>query len=141
MRCKNTLQKGSVRYVVFRDGETWYGAGLEFNIVETGDTPQEAMLLLFEAIQGYVESAQKIKARPYILNQKPDFEYERMWQSFEECKKTRTSNVFTAGSLNIGIFVLVASYYPIKSGFVIGSGKTVGRFFTEPGFVLNHTRG
>ena len=109
MRCKNTLQKGSVRYVVFRDGETWYGAGLEFNIVETGDTPQEAMLLLFEAIQGYVESAQKIKARPYILNQKPDFEYERMWQSFEECKKTRTSNVFTAGSLNIADNVLVSA--------------------------------
>ena len=107
MKCKNTLQKGSVRYIVFRDGNTWYGAALEFNIVEAGDTPQEAILLLFEAIQGYVESVRKIKARPYILNQKPDREYEEMWQSFDECKRIRTDKVFTAGNLNITGSVLV----------------------------------
>ena len=44
---KNTLQKGSVRYIVFKENNIWYAAGLEFNIVESGDTPQEAILLLF----------------------------------------------------------------------------------------------
>lgn len=101
MKCKNTLQKGSVKYVIFREGSTWYGVALEFNIVEEGDTPQEAMLLLFEAIRGYVESARKIKARPHILNQRPDSEYEEMWDSFEECKKP-VEKVFTAGNINIG---------------------------------------
>jgi len=107
MKCKNTLQKGTVRYIVFREGSMWYGAGLEFNIVEAGDTPQEAMLLLFEAIRGYVESARKIKARPFILNQKPDLEYEEMWHSFEECKKMPTGRVFAAGNVNIEKSVLV----------------------------------
>lgn len=107
MKCKNTLQKGSVRYIVFREGKTWYGAGLEFNIVESGDTPQEAMLLLFEAIRGYVESARKIKARPYILNQNPDAEYERMWESSMEHKRISANNVFTAGSFNIANKALV----------------------------------
>ena len=65
---KNTLQKGLVRYVVFKENDIWYAAGLEFNIVESGDTPQEAILLLFEAIFGYVESAKKIKSKPNILN-------------------------------------------------------------------------
>lgn len=101
MKCKNTLKKGSVRYIVFQEGKTWYAAGLEFNIVESGHTPQEAMLLLFEALQGYVESAKKIKARPHILNQKPDAEYERMWESSIEHKKADKNNIFTAGSFNI----------------------------------------
>ena len=102
MKCKNTLQKGSVRYIVFREGETWYGVGLEFNIVESGDTPREALILLFEALQGYVESAKKIKARPHTLNQKPDLEYEKMWQlSRENARKSSGNNIYTTGSFNI----------------------------------------
>ena len=86
MKYKNTIKKGSARFIIFREGDTWYGTCLEFNIVESGDTPQEAMLLLFEAFQGYLESAKKIKARPNILNQKPDPEYEEMWLRLEDAK-------------------------------------------------------
>ena len=35
--------------------------------------------LLMEALRGYVKSAQLIKARPNILNQKSDTEYENLW--------------------------------------------------------------
>jgi len=112
MRCKNTLQKGNIRYIVFRDKDEkdiWYGVGLEFNIVETGDTAREAMLLLFEALAGYVESAKKIKARPHILNQTPDREYEEMWERLKRNKKIPAGEVFTFGNLNIrkGISVTV----------------------------------
>ena len=31
---KNTLERGSVRYIIFNEDNTWYGVGLEFNIVE-----------------------------------------------------------------------------------------------------------
>lgn len=79
---KNTLQRGSVRYIVFKDVDTWFAVGLEFNIVEEGSTPQEAQALLAEAIRGYIESARKAKIRvDAILNQKPDIEYEKMWRS------------------------------------------------------------
>lgn len=101
MKYKNTLQKGNVRCIIFREGDSWYGVGLEFNIVEEGDTPREAMLLLFEAINGYLESARKIKARPYILNQELDREYEKMWDSLEEHKKIPAKEVFFFGNLNI----------------------------------------
>jgi len=99
-RFKNTLQRGSVRFIVFEEGGIWYAAGLEFNIVETGSTPQEALLLLFEALAGYVESAKKIKARPHVLNQKPDPEYEKMWLD-RQMKKPSTKNVFSSGELSI----------------------------------------
>ena len=98
---KNTLQRGSVRCIVFRDGDEWYAAGLEFNIVESGSTPREAMLLLFEAMQGYLESAKKIKARPNILNQKAGAEYEDLWKNLEQKKIEQRKNIFFFGRLNL----------------------------------------
>lgn len=86
MKCKNTLQKGSIRYIVFREAKTWYAVGLEFNIVEAGDDPREVLLSLLEAIQGYAKSAKKVKARPHILNQVADPEYEKLWKQLQERK-------------------------------------------------------
>ena len=99
-KAKNTLQKGSVRYIVFNEDAAWYAAGLEFNIVESGDTPQEALLLLFEALKGYLVSARKIKARPIILNQETDPEYEKMWKQRESGKET-VHPIYTSGEVNI----------------------------------------
>lgn len=82
----------------------WYGAGLEFNIVESGDTPQEAFFLLLEATRGYLKSAKKSKARVApILNQKADPEYEQMWQELQAKKEKQDqqpSNVFSFGRLD-----------------------------------------
>ena len=108
MKSKNTIQKGSVRVLVFRDGSDWYAAALELNIVEFGSTSQEALLLLFEAVGGYVESAKKIKARPHILNQTVDSEYEIKWREALELKNKQES-VFFAGRMNIGRKLSMAS--------------------------------
>lgn len=99
---KNTIQKGSVRYIVFKEDSVWYAAGLEFNIVESGSTPEEALLLLWEALTGYLESAKKVRARPNILNQKPDPEYEEMWGGRGAAKPTGANkNIFSFGEWNI----------------------------------------
>lgn len=102
----NTLQKGSVRYIIFREENTWYGVALEFNIVEQGNNPQEVLFLLFEAMAGYVESAKKAKGRPHILNQKPDPEYERLWNILENKKdSTNVSDDYDENNLtNLSIF-------------------------------------
>jgi len=39
MEYRNTLQKGSVRYLVFKDGDTFFAVALEFNIVVEGTHP------------------------------------------------------------------------------------------------------
>ena len=110
VKSQNTLGRGSVRYIVFRSGSSWYAVGLEFNIVESGDTPREAMLLLFEALQGYLTSARKLKLRPTVLNQKSDPEYEKLWASLQNPKKDEKSSneVFTFGSLNLSSRIPVA---------------------------------
>ncbi len=103
MKYKNTLQKGSFRFIIFKEEDAWYGVCLEFNIIEEGSTPQEAYLLLNEAAQGYVESARKIKARPHILNQIPNREYESLWSKLQEAKshKEKIPSVFSFGEINL----------------------------------------
>ncbi len=83
----NTTQEGTVRSIIFKDGDTWYGVALEFNIVESGDDPDVVQFNLSEAIQGYVESQKKIKgSRVAPLNQKPQKEYEDMWKNIHSSK-------------------------------------------------------
>ena len=87
--------------LVFREDNAWYAVALEFNIVESGTTPQEAMLLAFEAVQGYVESAKKVRARPNILNQVVDYEYNKRWNEAVSSRQ-QDKSVFFAGRVNIG---------------------------------------
>lgn len=84
----NSVQKGSVRYIVFKEHDIWYAVALEFNIVEEADNPQAALFYLQEAIRGYAESAGKIKGRVnHFLNQKADKEYEDLWAKLNSCGK------------------------------------------------------
>lgn len=113
MKYKNTLNKGSVRYIIFREKSTWYGVALEFNIVEEGDNPLEVMASLFEAIQGYVETARKIKLRPHPLNQKPDPEYEELWNRLEKKKPeriTKPEEIYTFGYSPFGAISSARTY-------------------------------
>ncbi|MEK7194307.1 MAG: hypothetical protein AAB660_01285 [Patescibacteria group bacterium] len=90
-RFKNTAQKGSVRYIVFKEEDTWYAVGLEFNIVESAEDPRIALFRLFDAMKGYVESFRSIGgARPYALNQKTDKEYEDLWSKLQAGKPIKS---------------------------------------------------
>lgn len=84
---KNTLKRGVVRNIVFKEDDTWYAVGMEFNIVTEGDTPEIAFFNLQEAISGYLESLINSKVgglrTESILNQTPDPEYEALWQKLE----------------------------------------------------------
>ena len=85
---KNTLKRGLVRNIIFKEDDTWYGVGLEFNIVTEGDTPEMAAFNLQEAILGYVESIKKSKVGGLrtapMLNQTSDPEYEALWNKLED---------------------------------------------------------
>ena len=48
---KNTLQRGSVRYIVFKDDGVWYAVALEFNIIESGDDPREVLVSLLKPLR------------------------------------------------------------------------------------------
>lgn len=109
MKYKNTLKSGKVRYIIFREDDTWYGVALEFNIVEEGDNPRQVMESLFDAIKGYVETAQKLKMRPMPLNQKPDEEYQKLWDKLEKTKEkpAMPENIYNFGYNSINPCVAV----------------------------------
>jgi len=88
----NTLRKGSVRYIVFKEGKTWYAVGLDFNLVEASDDPRNALVDLLDAIQGFVAAAKKIKGGRVstLLNQKAEPEYEKMWQTLKTGRSVRS---------------------------------------------------
>jgi hypothetical protein len=93
----NTAQKGSVRYIVFKDDSVWYAVGLEFNIVESGKTARAAYNNLLDAIDGYVESIAKIKgSRLAPLNQKPSSEYEKLWTIVNSKKKIKSPYIINS---------------------------------------------
>lgn len=90
----NTRTSGSVRSVIFEENDTWFGVALEFNIVETGTSPQEVSVLLDEAIQGYIEAAQKSKHSIRVLNQEIDPEYEALWEAGNSDREEERSKVY-----------------------------------------------
>lgn len=87
----NTSTKGAFRYIVFKDGDTWYAVALEFNIVESSDDPKLAFFNLLQAVNGYIESAKKIKgSRFQSLNQQSDQEYEKLWSNINSPKPIKS---------------------------------------------------
>ena len=80
----NTPTKGMYRWMIFKDGDSWVGVALEFNIVVTGEDPRVVEFELQEAVIGYIESAKKLKGFRTgqvnsILNQETEDEYEEKW--------------------------------------------------------------
>ncbi|MDP2950842.1 MAG: hypothetical protein Q8N55_00500 [bacterium] len=104
MKCKNTLKKGSVRCIVFKEADTWYGVALEFNLIEEGQDPLAVLASLDQAMQGYIETARKYKMRPFALNQKPDKEYEDLWNALEANKKIPANKQVYSFGQNTGVF-------------------------------------
>ncbi len=87
----NTPKKGRVRYIVFKEDDTWYAAGLEFNMVESADDPRIALNNLLDAMAGYIESCKKVRgARVSPLNQKTDPEYEKLWSIASSPKRVKS---------------------------------------------------
>ncbi len=103
---KNTLKNGSVRIIIFKDKKDWVGAVLELNIVETGDDPQTLMLSLEAAIQGYVAVVAKERLNESLLNQKPNPEYEKMWNDFTLRRRAKSiPSIYSTNTLSLRALV------------------------------------
>ncbi len=103
---KNTLTSGQIRSIVFKEGSTWYAVALELNIIESGNDPREVMLLLDEAIRGYLKSIRKAKLSDAVLNQKTDSDYEQLWSQIQTKKQPINSplKVYSSASLMLPSF-------------------------------------
>jgi predicted RNase H-like HicB family nuclease len=101
----NTPHSGNVRSIIFQENGEWFGVALEFNIVETGTSPQEVSVLLDEAIQGYIEAAQKSKHSIRVLNQDVDPEYESLWEAGNSDREEDRNKVYKLSAQQIPALV------------------------------------
>ena len=112
----NTSKNGKYRWMIFKDGDSWVGVALEFNIVVTGADPRVVEFELQEAVIGYIESAKKLKGFRAnqvnsILNQKPEDEYEKKWIQATQTRTTPRkgsvpspfSDIYKAGVSSLAI--------------------------------------
>jgi len=111
----NTVNEGTYRWMVYKEGDTWIGVALEFNLVVTGEDPRLVELELQEAAIGHLESAKKLTRgfRPNqvngLLNQKADDEYETKWSQATQTSTSPEgglvvsplSDVYKAGIANL----------------------------------------
>ncbi|MDP2789530.1 MAG: hypothetical protein Q8O51_00145 [bacterium] len=107
---RNTLDKGSVRYVIFNEDGTWYGVALEFNIVVEGDDQASIYLNLVDAVRGYLAAARSRKIRPTVLNQTVSPEYLQLWSDLESGKKMPTLRKYSEKEDQEETPVQVATY-------------------------------
>lgn len=75
-----------MRCIVFREGKTWYGSALEFNIVVHADTRSDAFVELDQAIKEYVDTVRQSKIRESVLNQDASSEYSQLWKDLNSGK-------------------------------------------------------
>ena len=68
-----------IRYLIFREGDTWFGVALELNLVIEAKSQSKAFEELHEAIFGYIEAIKKAKFSVSLLGQRPSKIYERKW--------------------------------------------------------------
>jgi len=83
---KNTTEKGHVRCIIFREGDTWYGIGLEFNIVVSADSKMNAFVELDSAMKDYVDTTRIHRIRNSVLNQDAASEYSQLWKDLNSGK-------------------------------------------------------
>lgn len=101
MSFHNIRHSGTVRSIIFQQNGEWFGAALEFNIVETGCSPQEVDMLLDEAIAGYIEAAQKNRLSSAVLNQTVEPEYEALWNSANSETEEERKKVYKASQYSV----------------------------------------
>ena len=96
-----TANPATIRYIVFREKDTWYGVALELNIVVDGDTADQVVASLFDAITGYhdVQDAPQFEGKTFH-DPAVDPQYETLWKQAQQAKKPTKSpyQIYTSGT-------------------------------------------
>src|SRR3989344_1717299 len=90
-RPKNTKKEGTIEFLVYKEGKTFVGVCLTFDIVEEGNNGDKLMESIQEAAQGHLEVVREKKMSDDLLNRYAPVEY---WEKyFETIKKTQTASM------------------------------------------------
>lgn len=77
----NTKEQGSLRFLVYKDGDEFCGVCLEFNLIEYGDNPDELLESLKEGAESLIKGVAEHNLSEEALNDPADIKY---WLMFEQ---------------------------------------------------------
>src|SRR3989344_408395 len=71
----NTKEKGIIEYLVYREGNSYIGVCLTFDILEEGDDPNKLMLSIQEAAELHLKVVREKKMSDELLNRHCEEKY------------------------------------------------------------------
>ncbi|HEY9583675.1 MAG TPA: hypothetical protein VJI66_01775 [Candidatus Paceibacterota bacterium] len=87
-RPKNTKEKGVIEFMVYKEGKTFVGVCLTFDIVEEGNDPHKLMESIKEAAQLHLEVVRELGWSDKLLNRYAPEEYwKKYFQAISSTKK------------------------------------------------------
>ena len=84
-RPRNTKEKGVVEFVIYKEGNSFVGVCLTFDILEEGDNPMELIKSLKEAAELHLETVRKNNMSDELLNRYAPEEY---WAKYFDATRT-----------------------------------------------------
>ncbi len=96
-RPKNTKKEGVIELLVYKEGKTYVGVCLTFDIVEEGINPSELMRSIREAAELHLEVVIKNNLSDNLLNRYAPDEYWKKY--FETAKKLENPSLVSTNSL------------------------------------------
>jgi len=87
----NTKNKGTIEFLVYKEGKTFVGVCLTFDIVEEGSDSERLMESIQEAAQGHLEVVRKNNMSDDLLNRHAPKEYWNIYYKAIEDIKNKKS--------------------------------------------------
>ena len=75
----NTKESGLIEYIVYKEGKTYVGVCLSFDIIEEGDDPNKLMLSIQEAAELHLKVVRDRKMPDELLNRHAE---EKYWEVY-----------------------------------------------------------
>ncbi len=91
VRPKNTKEKGTIEFLVYKEGKTFVGVCLTFDIVEEGTDALSVLKSIKEAAQVHLNAVVKNNMSDDLLNRYAPAEYWKKY--FETTKKIQTASL------------------------------------------------
>jgi predicted RNase H-like HicB family nuclease len=76
----NTKEKGSLRFLICKEGNEYVAVCLELNLIEYGKDPEILINSIEEAAQSYIEAVKNKNLSDDLLNQPAPKKYEKIWK-------------------------------------------------------------
>lgn len=90
-RPKNTKEKGTIEFLVYKKGKTFIGVCLTFDIVEESDNPEKLMESIQKAAQGHLKVVREKNMSDDLLNRYAPKEYwDIYYKAIEDIKGKRS---------------------------------------------------